>query len=157
MNQLQPLYFQIKNLYTSREEPAQMYHWSIFIFATAITEILASMITGTLFFIPWYFAVGFRNGMIDPNGRGAYMYILFVRLPLLFRTHSLHEIENADDGKAVVRNMGLNIRPTPRCHRANPANSRASNPNGFCVCCFVLRRTAAIEPAAVVLALGALR
>ncbi len=78
MNQLQPLFFRVRNLYQSREEPTKMYHWSIFVFATVGTEILINIITGTLFFIPWFFAVGFRNEMSDPNGRGAYMYILFV-------------------------------------------------------------------------------
>lgn len=78
MNQLQPRFFKARGLFVAREEPARMYHWSIFIISVTITEIIANMVTGTLFFIPWYFAVGFKNDMNDENVRGVYEWILFL-------------------------------------------------------------------------------
>ncbi|KUJ23287.1 uncharacterized protein LY89DRAFT_777066 [Mollisia scopiformis] len=82
MNQLQPRFFKVRALFVSREEPARMYHWSIFIFTTVITEITANLLTGTLFFLPWYFVVGFENDMVNAPSRGIYQWILF----LMFET-----------------------------------------------------------------------
>jgi ABC-type multidrug transport system permease subunit len=79
MNALQPRFFTAKALFESREEPARMYHWSILIITVVITEIIANLITGTLFFLPWFFVTGFRNGIIDAPGRGVYEWLLVVR------------------------------------------------------------------------------
>lgn len=71
-----------------------MYHWSIFVVTAAITEIIANVVTGTLFFIPWYFAVGFKNDMIGANARGVYEWILFVSyLSLTFPSSFIISIE----------------------------------------------------------------
>ncbi|KAE8443953.1 hypothetical protein EG329_001177 [Mollisiaceae sp. DMI_Dod_QoI] len=78
MNQLQPRFFKVRALFLSREEPARMYHWSIYVITAAITETISNIITGTLFFIPWYFAVGFKNDMVDAPSRGGYQYIIFL-------------------------------------------------------------------------------
>jgi len=56
-----------------------MYHWSILIITVGVTEIIVNLIMGTLFFLPWYFVIGFRNGIIDAPGRGAYEWLLLVR------------------------------------------------------------------------------
>jgi len=79
MNALQPRFFTAKALFESREEPARMYHWSILIITVGVTEILINLIMGTLFFLPWYFVIGFQNGIIDAPRRGAYEWLLLVR------------------------------------------------------------------------------
>lgn len=56
-----------------------MYHWSILIISVAVTEIIVNLIMGTLFFLPWYFVIGFGNGITDSSGRGAYEWLLVVR------------------------------------------------------------------------------
>lgn len=78
MNGLQPHFFEMRALYESREEPSKMFHWSIFILTIVTTEILTNILAGTLFFLPWYFAVGFMRGMANRAARGAYQWIMFV-------------------------------------------------------------------------------
>ncbi|KAH8684346.1 putative ABC multidrug transporter [Tricladium varicosporioides] len=78
MNQMQPRFFQVRELYQTREEPSKMYHWSIFVASIVVTEILTNFYTGTLFFIPWFFAVGFSKNFHNNSGRSAYMWIVFM-------------------------------------------------------------------------------
>lgn len=80
MNGLQPRFFTARALFESREEPARMYHWSIFVITVGVTETIANLMTGTLFFLPWYFVVGFENDMSNAPGRGAYEWLLFVSI-----------------------------------------------------------------------------
>jgi ABC-type multidrug transport system permease subunit len=78
MTALQPRFFEIRALYESREEPPKMFHWSIFIITIVVTEILTNIVTGTLFFLPWYVAVGFWQSMTHQASRGAYQWVVFV-------------------------------------------------------------------------------
>ena len=82
MNGLQPKFIEMRALFEAREEPSKMFHWSIFIITGVITEILTNVISGTLFFLPWYFAVGFWQSMTNRAARGAYQWLILVRLPL---------------------------------------------------------------------------
>jgi len=72
-----------------------MYHWSILIITVAVTETVINLITGTLFFLPWFFVIGFRNGITDASGRGAYEWLLTVRESAHFpsRLILIHENE----------------------------------------------------------------
>ena len=79
INALQPRFFTAKALYESREEPAGMYHWSILIITVGVTEVIINLIMGTLFFLPWYFVIGFGNGIADASGRDVYEWLLLVR------------------------------------------------------------------------------
>jgi hypothetical protein len=44
------------------------------------TDVCTDIMTGTLFFLPRYFTVGFWQSMNDPAARGVYQWILFVCL-----------------------------------------------------------------------------
>jgi ABC-type multidrug transport system permease subunit len=81
MNGLQPRFIEMRAIYEAREEPSRMFHWSIFIVSGVITETVTNIITGTLFFLPWYFAVGFWQSIADRAARGAYQWLIFVYLP----------------------------------------------------------------------------
>lgn len=59
-----------------------MYHWSIFVLSVVFTEILINLLSGTLFFLPWYFVVGFGKGVAESAYRGIYEWIIFVSSPL---------------------------------------------------------------------------
>ncbi|KAF4626727.1 hypothetical protein G7Y89_g11429 [Cudoniella acicularis] len=89
MNQIQPRFFQVRDLYKSREEPSKMYHWSIFAITLIITEMITNLITGTLYFIPWFFAVGFSHNFQGNRGRSAYMWIMFMMYELWVSTFAL--------------------------------------------------------------------
>ncbi|KAL2060519.1 hypothetical protein VTL71DRAFT_9160 [Oculimacula yallundae] len=78
INALQPRFFTAKALFESREEPAGMYHWSILIITVGVTEILINLIMGALFFLPWYFVIGFGNGIDNSSSRGAYEWLLLM-------------------------------------------------------------------------------
>lgn len=93
INTLQPRFFTAKALFESREEPAGMYHWSILIITVGVTEVIINLIMGTLFFLPWYFVIGFKNGIVDASGRGLYAWLLLVRTsgPLFLTIYLLAE------------------------------------------------------------------
>ena len=78
MNQIQPRFIELRAIFRAREESSRMYHWSVFVMSTVMVELVTNVITGTLFFLPWYFAVGFWQSMTDRNARGAYMWIMVV-------------------------------------------------------------------------------
>jgi ABC-type multidrug transport system permease subunit len=82
MNGLQPKFIEMRAMYEAREEPSKMFHWSIFIISGVITEILTNVMSGTLFFLPWYFVVGFWQSMTNRAARGAYQWLILVRLSL---------------------------------------------------------------------------
>ena len=81
MNGLQPRFIEMRAIYEAREEPSKMFHWSVFIITIVTTEICTNVMSGTLFFLPWYFAVGFWQSMTDRAARGIYQWLIFVRLP----------------------------------------------------------------------------
>jgi ABC-type multidrug transport system permease subunit len=81
MNQLQPRFAELAQVYLVREMPSKMYHWSTFILSALLVEIPYNLVTGTLFFFPWYFAVGFyRDWPEDTNksARGAYIWLMLM-------------------------------------------------------------------------------
>jgi hypothetical protein len=132
MTALQPRFFEIRSLYESREEPPKMFHWSIFIITIVVTEILTNIMCGTLFFLPWYFAVGFWQSMTNPAARGAYQWAMFVCHSLPFRSNSLTLVGH-------VRDVGLLIWSTPRSSGSQCPNSNAPYPNDLRLCGIILR------------------
>ncbi|KAL4877859.1 ABC-2 type transporter-domain-containing protein [Aspergillus karnatakaensis] len=59
INQLQPYFLQNRDIFETREKKSKTYHWSAFIGAQAISEMPYLVVCGTLYFVCWYFAVGF--------------------------------------------------------------------------------------------------
>lgn len=88
MNQMQPHWESLASLYSARERPSKMYHWSIFVFSNIIAEMPFNLVAGTLFFLPWYFAVGFWHGFSDSDraSRGAYQWLMIMLFELWWST-----------------------------------------------------------------------
>jgi ABC-type multidrug transport system permease subunit len=81
MNQLQPRFAELAQVYLVREMPSKMYHWSTFVLSALLVEIPYNLMTGTLFFFPWYFAVGFYRDWPDDtnkNARGVYIWLMLM-------------------------------------------------------------------------------
>jgi len=91
MNQLQPQYISMSQLFTAREKPSSMYHWTTFVLSNIVTEISFNLVTGTLFFFPWYFAIGFYDSWTDMgNGsRGLYMWLSLMLFEMWFSTFGI--------------------------------------------------------------------
>ncbi|KAJ5747534.1 uncharacterized protein N7511_009230 [Penicillium nucicola] len=61
INQLQPYFLQNRDIFETREKKSKTYHWIAFIGAQAISEMPYLVICGTLYFLCWYFTVGFPS------------------------------------------------------------------------------------------------
>jgi ATP-binding cassette subfamily G (WHITE) protein 2 (PDR) len=74
MNQLQPKWEALASLYSVREKPSKIYDWSIFVLSNIVAELPYNAVTVTLFFIGWYFGVGFSKRFTgsDKNNRVVY-------------------------------------------------------------------------------------
>ncbi|KAE8374201.1 ABC-2 type transporter-domain-containing protein [Aspergillus bertholletiae] len=59
INQLQPFFLQNRDIFETREKKSKSYHWFAFVSAQAISEMPYLVICGTLYFLCWYFTVGF--------------------------------------------------------------------------------------------------
>lgn len=53
-----------------RERPSKMYHWSALVAAQFLAEIPWNILGSSLFFVCWYWTVGF------PSDRGGYTYLM---------------------------------------------------------------------------------
>src|SRR5947208_10074028 len=82
MNQLQPRWAALSALYLAREEPSKMFHWSAFVLSNIIVEIPYNMVCGTLFFFPWFFAVGTWRDYSDRALRDAYTWLMLMLFQL---------------------------------------------------------------------------
>lgn len=80
MNQLLPKWETLELLYSVREKPSKIYGWSVFVLANIVAEIPYNAVTGTLFFIGWYFGVGFSQPFTgsDKNTRGVYQWLMLM-------------------------------------------------------------------------------
>jgi len=72
INQIQPRFFFLRDLYEIRERPSKIYHWLAFLIAAILAEIPWNLLVGTLFFFGWYFPVGtvIAFGHSDMQGSG---------------------------------------------------------------------------------------
>ncbi|GKZ28499.1 hypothetical protein AbraIFM66950_008357 [Aspergillus brasiliensis] len=61
INQLQPYFLQNRDIFETREKKSKTYHWIAFIGAQAISEMPYLVVCGTLYFLCWYFTVGFPS------------------------------------------------------------------------------------------------
>ncbi|KAI5799834.1 putative ABC multidrug transporter [Geopyxis carbonaria] len=86
MNQLQPVFYSLSDLYAVREKPSKLYHWTTFVLGNIVVEIPFNFVTGTMFFLPWYYAIGFWQAYDDQASRGAYMWFMYMLFQLFFST-----------------------------------------------------------------------
>ena len=80
-NQLQSVFIDFRNVYEIRERPSRMYNWTAFLTAHLLVEIPWNNFRSFLFFICWYWTVGFENS------RAGYTYLFFgVLFPIYYTT-----------------------------------------------------------------------
>jgi len=81
MNQLQPRFAELAQIYVVREKPSQVYHWTTFILSALLAEMPYNIIAGTLFFLPWFNAVNFYRYWPETTSkstRGFYMWLMLM-------------------------------------------------------------------------------
>jgi ABC-type multidrug transport system permease subunit len=88
MNQLQPKWEALATLYSVREKPSQVYHWSTFVLSNILAEFPYNIGAGTLFFVAWYFPVGFWRPFsgAEMNSRGIYQWLMIMAFELWWST-----------------------------------------------------------------------
>ncbi|GAA5983374.1 hypothetical protein JCM10908_000258 [Rhodotorula pacifica] len=80
--QLQPKFLGLRQLFEARENASKMYSWPIFVITAIIVEIPFNIFAGTLFFVCWYWTVGFPYS----TNRAGYAYFMFVLFEVYFPT-----------------------------------------------------------------------
>ncbi|RFU24794.1 hypothetical protein B7463_g11551, partial [Scytalidium lignicola] len=86
MNQLQPAFISLRDIYEAREKPSKMYHWSTFILSILIVEFIWNCISTTFFFFPWYYAVGFNWHIEYFTARGGYTWLMMMLFAMYYTT-----------------------------------------------------------------------
>ncbi|KAF2721956.1 hypothetical protein K431DRAFT_312141 [Polychaeton citri CBS 116435] len=75
INQLQPLFIDRRDIYETREKKSKMYSWQAFVTGLIVSEIPYLMICGVLYFLCFYYTVGFPN---DANKAGAVLFVMLI-------------------------------------------------------------------------------
>ena len=70
-NQTQGPFINMRNIYEIRERPSRMYSWTALVTAQILAEVPWNILGSTLFFICWYWTVGFATS------RGGYTFLVF--------------------------------------------------------------------------------
>ncbi|EXJ77766.1 ATPase [Capronia epimyces CBS 606.96] len=73
INQLQPLFIERRDIFETREKKAKMYDWKAFVTALIVSEIPYLCICAVLYFVCWYYTVGFPN---DSNSAGGMFFVI---------------------------------------------------------------------------------
>ncbi|EHY55704.1 hypothetical protein HRR83_007920 [Exophiala dermatitidis] len=61
INQLQPLFIERRDIFETREKKAKMYDWKAFVTALIVSELPYLVVCAVLYFVCWYYTVGFPN------------------------------------------------------------------------------------------------
>ncbi|KAI9733554.1 MAG: hypothetical protein M1834_003155 [Cirrosporium novae-zelandiae] len=61
INQLQPLFLHRRDIFEAREKKSKMYSWKAFVFGLTVAEVPYLIICAVLYFVCWYYTVGFPN------------------------------------------------------------------------------------------------
>jgi ABC-type multidrug transport system permease subunit/ABC-type multidrug transport system ATPase subunit len=73
INQLQPLFIERRDIFEAREKKSKMYSWIAFVTGLIVSEIPYLCICAVLYFVCWYYTVGFPN---DPNAAGGTFFVM---------------------------------------------------------------------------------
>ena len=80
-NQLQVPFINFRNVYEVRERPSRMYSWTALVTSQLLVEIPWNILGSGLFFLCWYWTVGFATS------RAGYTYLGYgVTFPLFYTT-----------------------------------------------------------------------
>ncbi len=73
--QLQPLFIERRDIYEIRERKSKMYSWKAFVTGLIISEIPYLCICAVLYYVCWYYTVGFPT---DSNKAGATFFVMLI-------------------------------------------------------------------------------
>lgn len=73
INQLQPLFIERRDIFETREKKAKMYDWKAFVTALIVSELPYLVICAVLYFVCWYYTVGFPN---NSNSAGGTFFVM---------------------------------------------------------------------------------
>ncbi|KZT26095.1 pleiotropic drug resistance ABC transporter [Neolentinus lepideus HHB14362 ss-1] len=79
-SQLQVPFIRTRSVYEIRERPSRMYSWTALVTALVSVEIPFNIFGSSLYFLCWYWTVGF------PNSRAGYTYLVYAVLFPLYYT-----------------------------------------------------------------------
>ncbi|KAI5778138.1 ABC-2 type transporter-domain-containing protein [Geopyxis carbonaria] len=80
IQQLQPKFLAIRDLFTARESNSKIYHWSSFVVAAILVEIPYRLVAGTVYFVAWYFPIGYPRDSF----RVGYTWMLMMMFELYY-------------------------------------------------------------------------
>ncbi|KAJ6151805.1 hypothetical protein N7470_006933 [Penicillium chermesinum] len=80
INQMQPFFLQNRDIFETREKKSKTYHWIAFIGAQTVTEIPYLIICATLYFVCFYFTVGFPTA----SSISGHFYLQMIFYELLY-------------------------------------------------------------------------
>ncbi|KAL7423778.1 Multidrug resistance protein [Cryptotrichosporon argae] len=89
VQQIAPNFVIQRSLYEVRERPSKTYSWQVFILSNIIVEIPWSMFVGTIFFLEWFYAIGFYENMEETgttSERTALVWLLLEQFMLFSST-----------------------------------------------------------------------
>lgn len=75
INQLQPLFIARRDIYETREKKSKMYSWVAFVTGLIISEIPYLCVCAVLYFVCWYYTVGFPS---DSKSAGAVFFVMLM-------------------------------------------------------------------------------
>lgn len=75
INQLQPLFIDRRDIYEIREKKSKMYSWIAFVTGLIVSEFPYLCICAVLYFLPWYYTVGFPS---DSNKAGGFFFVVLL-------------------------------------------------------------------------------
>ncbi|KAJ6261194.1 ABC multidrug transporter atrB [Drechslerella dactyloides] len=74
INQAQPRFIQLRNIYKSRESASKIYNWFAFVLAVVAVEIPYGLVAGTVYMACWYWIIGYSQH----SGTVAYIWFLLM-------------------------------------------------------------------------------
>lgn len=80
IQQLQPRYLHLRNLYESREASSKIYSWVAFVVSAIVPEIPYSIVAGSIYFNCWYWGVRFPRDSFTAG----FVYILVLLFELFY-------------------------------------------------------------------------
>ncbi|KAL2264191.1 hypothetical protein VTK26DRAFT_897 [Humicola hyalothermophila] len=75
INHMQPHFIQRRNIFETREKKAKMYSWVAFVTSVIVAEVPYLCICAALYFVCWYYTVGFPN---DASRAGSTFFVMLV-------------------------------------------------------------------------------
>jgi ABC-type multidrug transport system permease subunit len=73
INQLQPLFIERRDIFETREKKSKMYSWVAFVTGLVVSEFPYLVICAVLYFVCWYYTVGFPN---NSNSAGGTFFVM---------------------------------------------------------------------------------